>query len=249
VVTPAFNHAEFLEATLRSVLLQDYPNLEYLVIDGGSSDGSRAILERYSEHIDYWVSEPDRGQSDAINKGLRRASGQIVAWLNSDDTYLPGALHAIGRLFRERSDVDWVAGQCVMRRKGTPDETRAPCVDAAISRWLYVSQVLQPACFWRKHLHDAVGYLDESLHYTMDRELFIRFRLHGVKPHRLDEPLAAFLFHAGNKSVLAPNGFRRESLGTVMRRYFLRIPPRERLGVLRVVAAAAVSRASRLLSR
>lgn len=249
VVTPSFNHAEFLEATLRSVLLQGYPNLEYLVIDGGSSDGTRAILQRYSEHLDYCVSEPDGGQSNAINKGLRRAGGQIVAWLNSDDTYLPGALCAVGRVFREHPEVDWVAGQCVMRRQGTPDQVRSPCVDARIARWLYVSQVLQPACFWQKSLHDAVGYLDESLHYTMDRELFIRFLLHGAKPRQLGQPLATFLFHASSKSVSAPNGFRRESLTKVMRRYFFQIPARERLGLLGVVAQAAASRAGRLLSR
>ncbi|MGQ0603596.1 MAG: glycosyltransferase family 2 protein, partial [Anaerolineales bacterium] len=113
IITPSFNQAQFLEATLRSVLDQHYPNLEYLVIDGGSTDDSVAIIQRYADRLAYWVSEKDRGQSDAINKGLARATGEIVAWLNSDDTYLPGALAAQAGYLCAHTDVEVVYGDCV----------------------------------------------------------------------------------------------------------------------------------------
>ena len=119
IITPSLNQAAYLERTLRSVLDQQYPGLEYIVIDGGSTDGSVEILERFGERLSYWVSEPDRGQAHAINKGLERAAGDVVAYINSDDYYLPGALAAAGALFADDS-VAWVAGSCRYER---PDGT------------------------------------------------------------------------------------------------------------------------------
>jgi len=112
IITPSFNQASFLEATIRSVLEQDYPRIEYIVIDGGSADGSVGIIKKYAHKIAWWVSEVDKGQTDAINKGFGRANGGILAWLNSDDTYQPGAVSAAVKYLQEHSDVGMVYADC-----------------------------------------------------------------------------------------------------------------------------------------
>src|ERR1051325_5733493 len=113
VITPSYNQAQFLEQTIRSVLLQGYPNLEYIIIDGHSSDGSAEIIKRYEQHLAFWVSEPDRGQSHAINKGLTMATGQIMCWLNSDDYYLPGTLETVATALADGTGAFAVVGHCV----------------------------------------------------------------------------------------------------------------------------------------
>src|SRR5512139_1414374 len=110
IITPSYNQARFLETTIRSVLDQDYPNLEYLIVDGGSTDGSREIIQRYSDRLAWWVSERDQGQTDAINKGFARARGEILAWLNSDDTYLPGAIQGAVDFLQDHPGVGMVYG-------------------------------------------------------------------------------------------------------------------------------------------
>ena len=112
IVTPSYNQGQFIEETIRSVLLQGYPNLEYIVIDGGSTDGTVDILRKYERHIDFWVSERDKGQAAAINKGFARASGEILAWLNSDDTYQMGVFAQVAELFCQRPDVEVISGRC-----------------------------------------------------------------------------------------------------------------------------------------
>lgn len=205
VVTPSFNQRDFVEQTIESVLGQGYPSLQYLVMDGGSTDGTVELLERYGDRL-AWVSEPDRGQSHALNKGLARATGEILAFLNSDDYYLPGALHAVGEWFAAHPDSHWLTGRCrTVDLHG--DEIRRP-VTAYKNFWLRVAgyrglQVLnyvsQPATFWRRDVWEAVGEFDESLDYAMDYDYWLRagkrFRL-----DRIDRYLACFRVHPTSKA-------------------------------------------------
>ena len=177
IVTPSFNQAKYVEETIRSVLLQGYPDLEYIVIDGGSTDGSVDIIRKYEPWLSYWASERDRGQSHAINKGFERATGEIVAWLNSDDFYLPGAISQAAQVMHERQAYV-VYGNCL---KVDQDgkllwERRPPPVslESLTNYWLPDHTPPQPAVFWRHEALRRVGLLNESLHYTMDFDLWLR---------------------------------------------------------------------------
>jgi glycosyltransferase involved in cell wall biosynthesis len=180
VVTPSYNHAHFIERTIDSVLGQGYPDLEFIVVDGGSSDGTIEILERYGSDL-IWTSEPDRGQSDAINKGLRRATGSVVAFLNSDDTYAPGALHTVAEFFETHPETMWGYGKCRIIDE-RDREIRRPITwykNALLRRYsfrklLAENFVSQPATFWRRALHDEIGYFNEDEHYVMDYEFWLR---------------------------------------------------------------------------
>jgi len=191
VVTPSYNQAEFVEATLRSVLEQDYPRREHLVIDGGSTDGSVEIVRQYADRLTYWVSERDRGQSHAINKGFALARGEVLSWLNSDDTYLPGALAAVGKCFTERPDIDLVYGDYqYIDRQGKLLMTRRLFDSMSYETLLYHDYLCQPAVFFRRSLLDKVGLVDEELYYHMDWELFLRM-WKVCRPLHLRVPLAA----------------------------------------------------------
>ncbi len=180
VVTPSFNQGEFLEATLRSVLLQGYPNLEYLVMDGGSTDESVALIRQYEPWLKNWVSAPDGGQSQAINQGMRQASGQVLAWLNSDDTYEPGALIRIGHAFAENPAAALIFGQAyqISRTGRRIGQASARAYDR---RWLLEqgNSIPQPSAFFSRHAWQAVGPLNEALHFAMDYDLWFRLGDHG----------------------------------------------------------------------
>ena len=175
VVTPSFNQAQFLERTLRSVLEQAYPHIEYIVVDGASTDGTLEILERYGDRL-RWVSEPDQGQTHAINKGFSMAKGSILAWLNSDDLYTPGAIATVVEYFQTHPEAMFVYGDAA----AIDDRDRLYGLRAhvkACDRRSLVEEgdfIVQPAAFWRRELWEAVGPLDESLHYTMDYEYWMR---------------------------------------------------------------------------
>lgn len=176
VVTPSFNQGEFLAATIESVLSQGYPNLEYIVIDGGSSDGSADVIARYAADLAYWVSEPDRGQSHAINKGLHRATGEVMGWLNSDDRLLPGSLELIGEVLGEGGTTAALAGHC---RLVYPDGSTLLQRGEFTSRQRLLEAwrpytMHQPSIWWRREVYEDVGDLDENLHLVMDYDYWLR---------------------------------------------------------------------------
>jgi glycosyltransferase involved in cell wall biosynthesis len=202
IVTPSLDQARFVEATLRSVLLQGYPALEYVVVDGGSSDGSADVIRRYAPWLTSWVSEPDRGQGDAINKGLRRATGSIVGWLNSDDRLLPGALFGVARAAAASPDAVAWAGRC--RSVSPRGNLLYPQVPRGLTReeladWGRAGQLSQPACFFSRAAAERVGLLDERLHYALDVDFWLK--LAAVGPIcAYDETWAEETLHAGAKT-------------------------------------------------
>ena len=168
IVTPSFNQAAFLEETIQSVLSQDYPELDYIVIDGGSTDGSVEIIEQYADRLAYWTSEKDSGQADAINKGLARTTGEIVAWLNSDDTYLPGAIHAAVEALQANPECGLVYGD-VLAVDGQGQPTNLiRYEDWGLDGLLQFKIIGQPAVFMRREALAKAGELDTSFHFLLD---------------------------------------------------------------------------------
>jgi glycosyltransferase involved in cell wall biosynthesis len=175
VITPSFNQAQFLERTLRSVLDQGYPNLEYIVIDGGSTDGSIEIIQKYADRLAYWVSEPDRGQTHAINKGLQRATGEWVGWQNSDDIFYPGAFESLVRETTRAPHADLIIGNMNLIDKNDKLLRDLKYVRPTYRSLLAEGMMLtNQAAFWRRRMHDEIGYLDESFECGFDYEWFLR---------------------------------------------------------------------------
>lgn len=202
VITPSFNQGQYIEETILSVIRQDYPNLEYIIIDGGSTDNTVEIIKKYQNRIHYWVSEKDSGQSNAINKGLRKATGEIINWINSDDQLQPGALSIIAKHFVAHPDAAIVHGRIeYFGETRNYYSTNLPKQDIETR---YVSHICmpQPASFFRKKLIDEQGYLDESLHFSMDTDLFIRAGLH-YPLIQIEDVIARFRLHGTSKSVSA----------------------------------------------
>jgi glycosyltransferase involved in cell wall biosynthesis len=202
IVTPSFNQAEFLEETILSVLGQRYPNLEYMILDGGSSDGSVDIIRRYEAELAFWASEPDGGQAAAINQGFARASGDILCWLNSDDMLLPGALtYVAGKLDPTRSEL--VFGNCLHFSNGV-----AATAGSDVRRWHGMSNldlidyIVQPATFWTRQAWETTGQLDERMSYAFDWDWFIRARRSGVSFEPDDKYLAVYRTHDSRKTSI-----------------------------------------------
>ena len=203
IVTPSFNQASFLEQTLRSVLEQDYPNLEYIVIDGGSSDGSLEIIHKYADRLAYWQSQPDQGQTDAINQGFARASGEILAWLNSDDLLLPGAVSAAVRALQAHPEAAMVYGDALLiNAEGkTIGKFPAAQTDYRKLRRGYV-HIPQQASFFRADLWQQVAPLDVSFYFAMDYDLWVRLAALAPLVY-VPELWAAFRLHGAGKSIAA----------------------------------------------
>lgn len=209
IITPSFNQASYLEQTLRSVLDQGYPRLEYIVVDGGSRDDSRRILEANAGRLAFWVSEPDRGQAHAINKGLARASGEIVGFLNSDDLYLPGALSSVSHHFASNPGWEWLCGDTVLFGRGEPSrlvEARVPRTVGHCLGWAY--RAPQPGMFWKRRLLE--GGFDERWRYCFDHELYVRLLLRGHGCEHVPVPLAAYRLHDESKTIAESVGFDQE---------------------------------------
>jgi glycosyltransferase involved in cell wall biosynthesis len=211
VVTPSYNQAQFLEETILSVLSQDYPNVEYIIIDGGSTDGSVDIIKRYENRLACWVSEPDRGQSHAINKGWQRATGHIVAYLNSDDLYTPGAITVAVQALLSNQDSCMVYSDALRI-----DESGRPLGKAISSPFNLQREITtemsvpQPTVFLRREALDRVGLLDESLHMVMDYDLWIRLGLHYPATYLPGIYMAKMREHALAKSTAAVDRFPLE---------------------------------------
>jgi GT2 family glycosyltransferase len=215
IVTPSFNQAEFLEQTIQSVLQQDgrgvHFELRYAVIDGGSQDGSREIIETYESQLDHWCCETDRGQTHAINKGFEQISGDICGYINSDDFYLPGAFQQVAQAFRDQPEIDLLHGVCqTVDAQGRPLRQQLGEIRNLTEmldlwgRWLRPKgslNFIQPEVFWSYRLSESLGPFREQLHYTMDFDYWLRGFDLGMNVRSLEVPLAAFRIHEAQKTT------------------------------------------------
>ncbi len=204
IVTPSFNQARYLEATIHSVFDQDYPALEYIIMDGGSHDGSLEIIQRYASRLAWWVSEPDKGQTDALNKGFSLAKGQILAWINSDDTYEPGALAAAARYFTDHPKTGLIYANTNFIDETGRKIGRFPAAQTDYQRLRqgYV-HIPQQAAFFRADLWRQVGPLDPDFYFAMDYDLWVRLAKLAPLTYLPDQTWANFRLHTSGKTITA----------------------------------------------
>lgn len=214
IVTPSYNQAAYLRDTMQSVLDQDYPNIEYLVADGGSTDGSVAIIKECESHLAWWCSEKDRGQADAINKGLRRAKGEIVAWLNSDDLYVQGVISKVVDLFSHHPEAAIVHGDVLAIDGSGKIINQIRYGDWGLEGLMRFQIIGQPAVFMRRAALEKVGYLDLEYHYLLDHQLWLRVGQQGKIIH-VPEPWAYARFHPEAKNVALASAFGAEAFRIV----------------------------------
>ena len=215
IVTPSYNQGQFLEETIRSVLLQNYPNLEYIIMDGGSTDNSVEIIEKYSPWLHYWINEPDKGHSSAINKGFNKATGSLYAYINSDDFYEPHVFSVIASAFAENPSLDLVAGVCTIFDQEREKRLFHPLWPDHLSEYVrttFSSTFGQPASFWTKDIYGKAGGFDESLSFCFDREFFLKVGLAGAKTKMIPSKIARFREHGQSKSVTQAARFHEESI-------------------------------------
>jgi glycosyltransferase involved in cell wall biosynthesis len=218
VVTPSFNQGPFLGATIESVLSQEYPRLEYVVQDGGSTDSTADVLARYKDRLHRAEMRKDNGQSHAINLGFAGTSGEIMAYLNSDDLLLPGSLHAVAKFFQDNPDVDAVYGHRVVVNERGDELGRwvMPQHDPEVLK--YADYVPQETLFWRRRIWDKVGGIDESFRFAMDWDLLLRFQDAGATIRRLGRFLGAFRVHSSSKTVTVVGSTGLHEMGRLRRR-------------------------------
>lgn len=214
IVTPSYNQVRFLEATIQSIITQEYPNLEYIIIDGGSTDGSVEIIKKYEKHLHYWCSEPDEGQYDAINKGFNHSSGEIMAWLNSDDMYFPWTLKTAASIISTLPEVEWLTtlnqgawdwNGFLTRIRTVPGYSKEALLDGVNSPWMKGRRGLkfwlqQESMFWTRSLWRKVGgFVNKEIKMAADFELWTRFFQH-VEIYATSSPLAGFRFQDHQKT-------------------------------------------------
>jgi glycosyltransferase involved in cell wall biosynthesis len=203
IITPSFNQAPYIEETIKSVLTQDYPRVEYIIVDGGSTDGTVDIIKKHENKIAWWVSEKDKGQTDAINKGFARATGDILAWINSDDTYEPGAISAAIKYLQEHPDVGMIYGDCNFINETGKVIGRFNSVQTShrLIRQGYV-HIPQQTMFFRADLWKQVGPLDPSFYFAMDYDLWTRISARSEIKY-VPQTWANFRLHTSGKTIMA----------------------------------------------
>ncbi len=206
IVTPSLNQGRFIEETINSILDQGYPNLEYFVIDGGSTDNTISILEKYAKHIDFWTSEPDNGQAAAINRGFAKASGEILAWLNSDDTYESGTFAKVVKAFQQHPKVDVMSGRCRIWYGDSRNRLIAPsplrCFDDFLkvgTNWINDRLIVQPEAFFKRGAFEKIGSIREDLYYCFDACMWMDMAKNGCIFHSVDQHWANLRVHRGQK--------------------------------------------------
>ena len=204
IITPSFNQARYIEATIQSVLGQDYPRIEYIIVDGGSTDGTPDVIKKYEDKLAFWVSEKDKGQTDAINKGFARAKGEILAWINSDDTYEPGALSAAVSYLAAHPDVGMVYADCnfINEEGRVIGKFGSAQTDSRLLRQGYV-HIPQQTMFFRADLWRQVGPLDPSFYFAMDYDLWTRLVARAPLKYLPGQVWANFRLHTSGKTIAA----------------------------------------------
>ena len=204
IVTPSFNQGQYIEQTILSVLSQNYPNLEYIIIDGGSTDNTVEIIEKYESSITYWISEPDRGQSHAIKKGLKKCTGEIFNWLNSDDWYTPGALFEVANAFINNSSAQFVSGyENHVELSGNVNVHNGTFLKPSIEETIEFCEVTQPSTFFKLDAIRKVHGVSEDLHYIFDGEMWVKLLLQYGQSHfvKIKTVLVNFRLHSDSKTV------------------------------------------------
>lgn len=227
VITPSYNQGNYIEETILSVINQDYPNIEYIIIDGGSTDNTTEVISKYADRITYWISEPDKGQPNAINKGLKKATGDIIAFINSDDYYEPGIFKFIAEQYSKGHQ--WIIGSvrnfriengesCIVKQKAN---------NQLIDWLLRVNENHQPGNFWSRNMFAQVGFMDETLQYSFDWDYWLKFIVSGFTPTIFnEETVAHFRLHNESKTVKHWRKFNQEYV-YLIDKYKKRLPATE----------------------
>jgi len=206
IVTPSFNQAKYLEQTIRAVLDQGYPNLEYIICDGGSTDGSVDIIRKYADKLAWWCSEKDRGQSHAINKGFERATGDLFAYINSDDYFLPGAFDRVASAYQDGGK--FIVGWSQYLEPNGDFRPYPVQPNSEPSDWLIKNPIPQQSAFWASSLWRQLGPFREDMHYSFDYEYWLRLKFKGgIGPHVVHQCLAIFRLHEASKTMSGKTPF------------------------------------------
>lgn len=219
IITPSYNQGEFIEETIKSILIQDYPNTEYIVTDGGSTDNTVQILKKYSDKIK-WVSEKDNGQADAVNKGIQMANGEIIYWLNSDDVLLPGVITKIVELFEKNPSAQLIYGNSYFIDDQGNIIGNVHVEPFDYKTFAVIDYIPQPSTFFKKDVYLAVGGIDRNMHYAMDYDLWLKIA-NDVNVIYYQEYLSYYRLHDNSKTVDKKQtfDFSKETLDTVIKYY------------------------------